>query len=145
MTIAGSSNVNITGVIANGGAASSGNLIYDGGGVLAFSGGSANTYNGLTTVNSGELDLNKTGGVNAIAGNITLGNGTGTDILKLLAANQIADTSDLTLSSSGVFDLNGNNETINALISSSSGSSVTLGVGALTVGFNNALARVSPA
>ena len=67
---------------------------------------------------------------------MTIGDGSGTDTLKLLAANQIADTSDVTISSSGVFNLNNNAETIDAL-NSSSGGSVTLGTATLTVGANN--------
>ena len=83
-----------------------------GAGTQTLSGTSANTYSGTTTINAGELDLNKTG-VNAIAGDITIGDGTGTDTLKLLAANQIIDASVVTMNNSGgVFDLNGNAETI---------------------------------
>jgi fibronectin-binding autotransporter adhesin len=112
-------------------------LTKEGSGTLTFSGSVANTYNGTTTVNVGELDLNKTAGVNAIAGNLTIGDGTGTDTVKLLASNQIVDTSDVTINSSGVLNLNNNNETIDGLSSASSTSSVTLGTGTLTVGAND--------
>jgi fibronectin-binding autotransporter adhesin len=115
------------------------NLTLQGGGsgILTFSGGSANTYDGTTTINTGELDLSKTAGVNAIAGNLTIGDGSGTDTVKILADNQIADTSDVTVNSSGILNLNGKSETIDALISSSTTASVTLGAGTLTVGADN--------
>jgi autotransporter-associated beta strand protein len=116
-----------------------GQLVKQGAGTQTFSGASANTYSGLTTVNAGELDLNKTAGVTAIPGDVTIGDGSGTDTLKLLAANQISDTSvvTLTIGGSAVFNLNGNNETIGSLTDSAvgtSGASVLLGAGILTFG-----------
>ena len=44
-------------------------------GTMIFSGGSSNTYTGLTTVTAGELDLNKTSAT-AIAGNVLVNGGT---------------------------------------------------------------------
>src|SRR6202521_454732 len=114
-------------------------IIKAGAGTLIFGNGTeanANTYTGLTTINAGELDLNKAAGTNAIAGNITIGDGTDTDTLKLLAANQIPNTSDVTINSSGVFDLNNFSETIDAP-NGSAGASVLLGSATLTVGANN--------
>jgi fibronectin-binding autotransporter adhesin len=111
-----------------------GGLTKSGTGTLTLSGTVANTYTGLTTVSGGELDLGKTSGINAIGGNITIGDGTGTDTLKLLAANQIADTATVTMNNAGgVFDLNGNAETIGGLSGTSSGASITLGSGTLTI------------
>ncbi len=135
-TISTVSNVTFTNVISGN---SGSGLVKNGSGTLTFSGTSANTYDGLTTINLGELDLNKTAGVNAIAGNITIGDGiggAGADILKLLAANQIANTSDVTINSSGLFNLNNNSETIDGL-NGVVGASVTLGSGTLTIGANN--------
>jgi fibronectin-binding autotransporter adhesin len=86
----------------------------NGSGVLQYAGTAANTYNGLTTINAGELDLNKTAGTNAIAGNLTIGDGAGTDIVKLLASDQITNTSALTVSG-GTFDLQSFNETVGAV------------------------------
>src|SRR5205823_2863209 len=65
-------------------------LTKAGAGTLAYTGNS-NTYSGTTTVNAGELDLNKTAGQNAFAGSLVVGDGTGTDTVKLLANNQIPD------------------------------------------------------
>ena len=83
---------------------------------LTLSGSTANTYSGDTTVSIGNLTLNKSAGVNAVGGNLIIGDGGGTTrTLSLSAANQIADTSIVTLSNSGRFNLNGNSETIGAL------------------------------
>jgi fibronectin-binding autotransporter adhesin len=131
LSITGSSDAVLSGVI--GGSAT---LTMNGTGIVTFSGSSANTYTGTTTVNAGGLDLNKTG-VNAIAGDITIG-GAGT--LTLSASNQIADTSDVTLSATGLpkFNLLHNSETIDGLNSTNASAAVTiLSGGTLTVGANN--------
>jgi autotransporter-associated beta strand protein len=83
-------------------------------GVLLFSGSSANTYTGLTTVSAGELQLNKSG-VNALNGSATVNTG-GT--LSLLAANQIVDTATLTVAG-GTFNMGGFSETVTRLVFSS--------------------------
>jgi fibronectin-binding autotransporter adhesin len=89
-------------------------------GTTTFSGSSANTYSGITTINAGILTLAKTAGVNAIAGNVTIGDSSGSDELGLGASDQIADTSVITLNGTvanqrGVFRLYGFNETIGGL------------------------------
>lgn len=105
----------------NGDNATDGGLTKNGLGILTLSGTVANTYTGVTLINAGELDLSKTAGVNAIAGSITLGNGTTAAILKLINSDQIADTSLITLNgsgaSAGILRLNNKNETIGGLIS----------------------------
>ena len=110
-----------------------------GSGGIVFSGANANTYSGATTVNSGLLNLSKTSTVNAIAGNLNIGDGVGaanSATVTLINSDQIADTSDVSINSDGLFNLNGKNETIDAL-NGVTGSSVTLGSGTLTVGANN--------
>jgi autotransporter-associated beta strand protein len=87
-----------------------------------------NTYTGNTTISGGTLALNASGG-NAIAGNVTIGDAMGTDILQLNAANQIADTSVLTFTSGGsgnsaIFRLNGNDETVKGIATSVAASAV---------------------
>ncbi len=99
-----------------------------GGGILTLSGPAANTYSGLTTVSNGQLDLSKNagggGGVNAIAGDVTINGGT----LRWLASNQIADGSSIIMSS-GAMSLNGQTETIAGF--SNSGGTFTTGAGTL--------------
>jgi autotransporter-associated beta strand protein len=128
--------LNIAGAISETGGSRS--VTKTGAGLLIYSGASANTYTGTTTVNSGELDLNKTAGVNAIAGNLTIGDGSGTDTVKLLASDQIANTAAVQIDgTSGVLNLNGKNETIGSLADRTGGTgtsgSVQLGPGTLTI------------
>eukprot|EP01036_Dinobryon_divergens_P036392 gene36393-47375_t len=107
------------------------NLTKAGTATLTLSGSSANTYTGTTTVNAGTLQLGKSSG-NAISGPLVIGDGTGTDTVRLLASNQIADTSAVTLNSSGVLDLNNFNESVAAL-TLAGGSAITTGTGTLTL------------
>src|SRR5262249_30579139 len=106
----------LTGVLSGGGATR--NLTQRGAGTLIYGGTGANTYAGTTTVAEGVLQLNKTAGVNAIAGNLVVGDGigdAGSDVVRLVAANQIADTATITVATSGLLDLNGQDETIGPL------------------------------
>src|SRR5205823_6147486 len=62
---------------------------------------------------------------------VTVGDGSGTDVLRLGASNQITDAVGVTTNSSGLFDLNGFSETITTL--GMTGGSVTTGAGTLTL------------
>ncbi|MCB1109722.1 MAG: autotransporter domain-containing protein [Chlamydiia bacterium] len=95
--------MNITGVISNGG------VTKIGPGTLQFSGGSANTYGGQTTVSQGVLNLAKSSGV-AIAGNATINGGS----ISLGNPNQIDNGATLDINS-GSFLMNGHTETIATL------------------------------
>ena len=111
-----------------------GTVTKNGTGTWTLSGTASNTYSGITTVNVGELDLNKTAGQNAIPGALVIGDGTGganADIVKLLATNQIVDTCAVTLNSTGKLDLNSVSETIGSLVGSGN---VALGTATLTYG-----------
>jgi len=101
-----------------------GGVSKTGAGTVTLSGAGANTYSGVTTVTAGELDLNKTATVDAIAGDITINGGT----LKWLADNQIADTSAITMTT-GALSLNGMDETVTSF--SNSGGIFTTGAGTL--------------
>ena len=73
------------------------NCTSDSGYALTFNGTAANTYSGTTTVAGGSLALNKTAGVNAIAGDVVVSSGA----LIWSANNQIKDPSKLTLFNTG--------------------------------------------
>jgi fibronectin-binding autotransporter adhesin len=90
------------------------NLTKTDAGTLIFSGGSANTFNNLS-VNTGTMLLNKTVANGALAGDLTIGDGSGTDTVRLLTDNQIPDASSVTMSSGSVFDLNDQSETTGSI------------------------------
>lgn len=99
----------------------SGGLTKLGTGTLALSGTAANTYTGVTNVQAGQLDLSKTAGINAIAGDVTIGTGNASAVLRLTASNQMADTSVVTFNgtgaNAGILRLNNQSETIGGLAS----------------------------
>ncbi len=132
--LAGTGNVTISSVIQNGSTATTGNLTMSGTGILTLTGASGNTYTGTTTVNDGTLVLSKSSG-NAIAGALTIGSGTGVDTVRLTNADQIGDTSAVTVNATGVLNLNANHEAIGSLAGAGA---VQLGTGgALIVGSKN--------
>ena len=133
---------------------SNGGITKAGTGQLTFTGGSANTYSGTTTVNDGTLVLAKTVGVNAIAGGLTIGDGTNGDTVNLGASEQIADTAVVnmigtTMGQRGNFQLLGFNETIGGLsgggqvqnASSTADSVLTLNVANATTQTSSAVLR----
>jgi|GEM_PF-5614102 len=122
LTLAGASSAEstLTGVIgdgANGGALA---ITKSGASIYLLSGTAANTFSGLTTVSGGVLGLNKTAGVNAITGNVSITSGT----LEWRQNNQMVDASTIT-TSGGRINFNGRAETLD---------SVTLGGAALDTG-----------
>ncbi len=107
-------------VLANNGTGAT-SLTKNGTGTWTLDGTAANTHTGTTAINGGRLILAKTG-VNAIGGNLTIGNaGVGLDYLQLNASDQIADTSVATFNGSGanagIFQLNNQNETLAGIVS----------------------------
>ena len=100
--------LDVTGAIGQ--AVGTANLVLDGANShFKFSGAASNTYTGTTTLADGFLELNKTAALNAIAGDLFVGDGTGVAAsaeVRLLVTNQIKDTSSVTVQSDGNFNLN---------------------------------------
>jgi autotransporter-associated beta strand protein len=101
-----------------------GNLVKTNVGTLRMDGSGHNTYAGFTRFDGGVLELSKFAIVpaltnfTAIPGDLIIGDGNGlvgTDVLRLLTDDQIADISDVTVKNSGLFDLNGNTDGIGSL------------------------------
>src|SRR5688572_5567298 len=113
----------------------SGAIVKTGSGTWTLSGTTANTYTGTTTVNDGTLQLNKTSGVNALAGTLTVGDGIGSTnsaTARWLATNEIPTTTAVSINSDGLLDLNNFSNTIGTL--TLMGGSITTGTGTLTLG-----------
>src|SRR5690606_30263732 len=74
-----------------------GGLVKTGAETLTLAGSSANTNTGTTYVNAGTLVLAKDAGVTAIAGDLVVGDGRGSDVVEFVNDEQIADTAGVTL------------------------------------------------
>ncbi|WP_395730034.1 autotransporter-associated beta strand repeat-containing protein [Prosthecobacter sp.] len=114
-----------------------GGLKIGGAGIVSLT--AANTYTGLTTVNTGTLELRNVSGGNAIAGDGVAGTNdiavsTG-GTLKLAAANQIADDAIVVLNG-GIWNLGGFNETIRSLTGTVATTIPTLSLGGGTLTLN---------
>jgi autotransporter-associated beta strand protein len=124
----------IDGVIRNGGLTLTSCLQSDGGaGTLRLIGNAANTYTGVTTVEKGTLELNKSG-ASAVAGNVVIGDGEGdpgSATVCLFANDQLAETSTATILSSGQLLLNGHQQTLAGL--TMTGGRVLTDAGTLTL------------
>src|SRR6266478_1082332 len=103
----------------------------------------ARAYTGLTRFDGGVLELDKFlifptfTNFTSIPGDLIIGDGNGlvgTDVLRLLADDQIADTSDVTVKNSGLMDLNGHDDRIGSL--TMQGGTVDSGTGTLILGDN---------
>src|SRR6266508_1843861 len=124
-----------------------GSLVKTNVGTLRLDGLGHNTYAGFTRFDGGVLELDKFGLISvmplvfsnftAIPGDLTIGDGNGmvgTDVVRLLANDQIANTSDVTVRNSGLFDLNNNSDQIASL--TMQGGAIDTGTGLLTLGGN---------
>jgi len=119
-----------------------GNLVKTNVGTLRMDGIGHNTYSGFTRFDGGVLELDKFSTVPAsnyvaIPGDFTVGDGNGlvgTDVLRLFADDQIADTADVTVKNSGIFDLNDHSDRIGSL--TMQGGTIDSGTGTLILGGN---------
>jgi len=83
-------------------------------GTLRLGGTSANTQYRFDVL-EGELELAKPSGVNAISGDLVIGDGANSAVVRLLDDHQIADTAEVEINWPARFELNGNNEVIERL------------------------------
>jgi fibronectin-binding autotransporter adhesin len=137
LTFNGPGNTYVTSKVGAG-VGDTGSVIINGGTsatTVSFA-GYANYYTGSTTVNSGQLYLKRDASnpVNStILGNLTIGSNSGSTTARVINAfaDQIADTSQVTINSDGTLDLATDNvdETIGSLVLN--GGTVTTGNGVL--------------
>lgn len=105
-----------TELICGGAISGTGNITRStGAGGLRFSGSSANTYVGNTTINGGYLFAVKNNNVVSLPGDVFIGNGSGVDTLLMESDGQFGAVSDVTLRDGGLFDINNETNTIAAL------------------------------
>jgi autotransporter-associated beta strand protein len=103
-------------------------------GTLTFTGSSGITNTLGLQIDGGTVILDQASGANTWNGPIVVGNNTsavGSSILQLAQSDQIADSLAVTVNNSGIFDLNGNNETIAGL--TMTGGTVKSGAGTLSL------------
>jgi len=106
-------------------------VISNGANGLTLSGAS-NTYTGSTVLVAGTLRLNSSGFSTAVIGSITVGTGNGAGAtLQLSQAQEIGDSSTVTVLADGTLNMNNVSDTIGAL--TLTGGTVTLGSAQLTV------------
>lgn len=136
LTITGAGNTLINAMV--GASGDTGGFIKNGTGTVTFY-GDRNFYTGTTTVNDGTLVLDtlNTFTDETIRGDLVIGDGTGlADSATVLygtglAHNKIANTSQVTINSDGVLDLNSKDDTIGAF--TLSGGHITTGTGVLSL------------
>jgi autotransporter-associated beta strand protein len=97
-----------------------------GAGTVTLSGASANTFSGTTTVSAGTLQLNKTAGTDALAGDVEVGSGA---FLLISQSNQVNNSADVSLSGGTIRRGSGVSEVFGALVLEGN-SSLDFGTGA---------------
>jgi autotransporter-associated beta strand protein len=138
--------VNATSLLIDGAISGAGSFTKNGLGTLTFDGTNANTYAGTTTVNAGTLLLGKTAGLNAIPGDLVIGDdlgGINADVVRLLASNQIINSGDITINSSGLLDLDDHSEGVGPLTFREG--AITTGTGLLSLNGNITATGLPPA
>src|SRR5262249_47686021 len=113
-------------------------LVKNGTGTLVFMGPSANSYNGVTTVNEGLLQLSKSGSLDSsLHGPLVIGDdlgGINADVVRLGGIEQMNDNIPVTIKSSGQLDLASTSEFFGSL---SGNGNLVLGGASPRIGVNN--------
>jgi autotransporter-associated beta strand protein len=92
-----------------------GGIAFVGGGTYAYLATNANSYLGTTWVNAGTLLLSNAAWNEAVIGPLVIGDGSGTDTVRLLFGHEIGNDTPITINPGGVLDLNDHLETAGAL------------------------------
>ena len=102
-------------------------LVKNGTGTLQLNGPLSNTYGGTTTVNSGLLQLAKSGSpaATAIPGNLVVGNGSSAATVQNILNIEITNTANVTINNAGLWDMNGYYETIGTNLTLNGNASLT--------------------
>jgi autotransporter-associated beta strand protein len=102
-------------------------------GVIQFAGNSDNTFSGKLSAEGSLLELNKSGGATAVPGAIAIGTGEPAlpAVVRLLANNQIVNSSLVQINRGGSLDLNNFSDAIGAL--ELRPGNITMGSGLLTL------------
>jgi autotransporter-associated beta strand protein len=103
-----------------------GTVTKTGAGTVTLSGASANTFTNMTTVSAGTLQLNKTAGTDALAGDVTVNSGA---FLLISQSHQVNNNADVTLSGGTITRGAGVNEAF-ASLNLTTGSFLDFGTGA---------------
>ena len=141
LTLAGSGTADYSGVFRDGGIGTL-RVRKTGTSTQTISGTQSSTNTGGFEVVGGTLVLNKLAGVNAISGPISIGDGTGQDLVRLDQSEQIDDTSIVALIGPSALRLNNRNETIagltgNGIVENGCGTAGTSTLTLATTGTNN--------
>jgi autotransporter-associated beta strand protein len=112
-------------------------LVKNGTGTLLLNGLVSNSYGGTTTVNGGTVQLAKANfpPVQAIPGNLVIGNGTNAATVQNIYGLEFVTTANVTVNLYCTWDLNGNSESINTNLTLNGGT-VQTESGALTLSAN---------
>lgn len=85
-----------------------------GSGWLTLQGSAANVFTGTTVVSNGTIYLNKPAGTNAIPSDLTIHSGGA--VVYTTAADQISDSSTVTIQTGGTLNLNNRSDVVDALV-----------------------------
>jgi autotransporter-associated beta strand protein len=115
ITVASDATLDLAGALVFDSAFSGRSVVKSGGGLLRYSGTTANTYNGSTTVNAGTLVLAKSPGVTSANGSVIIGDGATAATVRLESDNQFWAGSTVILQEGSTFDVGTQQEFISVL------------------------------